>query len=105
MAILPVVGLEQVILQSPALAVDPAKDRHNAATPVPPASSGPGEPLLPVTQIGRVSPVGPEMETGPGVEKEEDSEYPAGSRRKRGGQKRSGTGPTGLPGRRLDIKA
>lgn len=105
MAILPVVGLEQVILQSPALAGEPAKDRHNAGTPVPPAVSGPDEPLMPVTQVGRVSPVGPEMETGPGVEKEDDSEYPAGGRREKGGKKRSGTGRTGPPGRRLDIKA
>ena len=113
MGILPVVGLEQVIAQSPALigervreqkkeegAPEGARNAVTADEPVPPPA---GE-VEPVQAISK----GETPEEG--LEKEEKSVYPPGRKRGRreqktgsaGGPKRAGDGTRG---HRLDIEA
>ncbi len=113
MGILPVVGLEQVIAQSPALIGERVREQKKeegspegarkavtADEPVPPPASG----------VEPVHAIAPGETPEEGLEKEEKSEYPPGRKRGRrerrpgsaGGPERAGDGSKG---HRLDIEA
>ncbi len=106
MAILPVVGLEQVIAQSPALMGERVRDQKKEEGP--PATGSPkltgdndGSP--PVEGVRPVDPVGEEGGTEGDLEKEDESEYPVG---KKSRSSRGTRGPGGkMPRHRLDIRA
>lgn len=106
MAILPVVGLEQVIAQSPALLSERVREQKKEeghpeeATPRRPGES-PEPP--PVEGIRPVSPVGENDGTGENVEKEEETEYPVGKNGRFSG--RGGSRGRKMPRHRLDIEA
>ena len=106
MAILPVVGLEQVIAQSPALMGERVRDQKKEEGPSvtdPPKGSGANDGTPPVEGIRPVDPVGQQEETEDELEKEDESEYPVGKRGRPSGGTR---GPGGKsPRHRLDIRA
>ena len=114
MGILPVVNLEQVIAQSPALIGERVRDQKREGgpaesgqppgirdEPVPPPTSG----VLPVRAVG----AGEGSEEG--LEKEEKSEYPPGKDRERRGrvskslEKFPDSSGGNRTGHRLDIEA
>ncbi|MGC8529346.1 MAG: hypothetical protein ACP5OP_04010 [Leptospirillia bacterium] len=106
MAILPVVGLEQVIAQSPALVSERVRDQKKEEGP--PVTEAPRVPkdttgTPPVEGVRPVDPVGAESGTEDEVEKEKESEYSVEKRGRLPGRKRS---PGGRSSRhRLDIRA
>lgn len=106
MAILPVVGLEQVIAQSPALTGERVREQKKEEGPPvteAPRASRENDGAPPVQGIRPVDPVGEEGGTEEDLEKEDKSEYPVGKRGRSSGGKR---GPGGKsPRHRLDIRA
>ena len=106
MAILPVVGLEQVIAQSPALVAERVRNQKKEEGP--PATEAPKVPgdnagTPPVEGVRPVDPVGAEAGTEEEVEKENESEYPVEKRGRFSGGKRSSKGRSSR--HRLDIRA
>jgi hypothetical protein len=111
MAILPVVGLEQVIVQSPAMLPERLIEQRRedgASVDQNLGRVGREEPT-PLGEIGPVPPVDEKESPDRGLEKEIDSEYaPNKGRGKIGGKKRvSGkvVGKSDGMGRLLDIEA
>jgi hypothetical protein len=113
MAILPVVGLEQVIVQSPAMLPERVKEqqREEGQMPVRPSpGTGPDrDDLAPVSGVEPVHPVDGEPGSEEGVEKEIDSEYAPRKGRKENAVKRKSSGKSAGrsdgKGRLLNIEA
>lgn len=108
MPILPVVAVEQVILQSPAMLPERIKEQRREEG-LKPGAGTPETDLLgkptPISEIDPVRPVQADEPADEGVEKERDSEYPSGGVRRKNGSRKKNFGRTGEPGRRLDIQA
>lgn len=110
MSILPAVGLEQVIVQSPAMLPERVKEKvreeGSSQDRVPPPSPRDRDDLAPLAAVDPVRPIDDTKDgSRSGVEKEDILGYPSGKGRKKhaAGGRRSGR--SSGTGHRLDIEA